>query len=32
MLAILFFAAIIVLLVAAIGAPYGQSWYARWDR
>jgi len=32
MLAILVFAATVFLLVAAVGAPYGQSWYARWDR
>lgn len=32
MFAVIIFAAIVFLLIAAIGAPYGQSWYARWDR
>lgn len=30
MFAIIIFAAIIFLLVAAIGTPYGQTWHGRW--
>jgi hypothetical protein len=30
MFAILVFAAIVFLLVAAVGTPYGQTWYGRW--
>ena len=32
MFAVIIFAAIVFLLIAAIGAPYCPSWYARWDR
>lgn len=31
MLTIAVFAALIFVLVAAVGMPYGQTWYARWN-
>lgn len=31
MFAIITFAAVIFLLVAAVGAPYQQTWYGRWN-
>ncbi|CAA0136769.1 Uncharacterised protein [Mycolicibacterium vanbaalenii] len=31
MLATIIFAAVIFLLVAAIGMPYKQTWYGRWN-
>lgn len=30
MLALIGFIALIVLLVAAVGTPYRQTWYGRW--
>ena len=30
MFTLLVFAAVILLLVAAIGTPYRQTWYGRW--
>jgi hypothetical protein len=30
MLGLIVFAAIVVLMVAALGLPYGQSWANRW--
>jgi hypothetical protein len=32
MLALITFGAVILLLIAAIGLPYPQTWYARWGR
>lgn len=31
MLALIAFAAVIFLLISAIGSPYGSTWYARWN-
>ncbi len=31
MLALTAFVAMIVVLVAAIGTPYGRTWYGRWN-
>ena len=31
MLALLVFAAVMLLLVAAVGHPYQQTWYGRWN-
>lgn len=31
MLALFAFATVIFLLIAAIGMPYRQTWYARWN-
>lgn len=31
MLALIVFAAIVILMIAALGLPYGQSWADRWD-
>ncbi|CAN3129442.1 Hydrophobic protein [Mycobacterium sp. smrl_JER01] len=30
MLTFLVFVAVLVLLVAAVGSPYGQTWFKRW--
>lgn len=30
MLTFLVFVAVLVLLVAAVGSPYGQTWFSRW--
>ncbi len=30
MLALIAFAAVVVVLLAILGLPYGQSWYGRW--
>ncbi len=31
MLTLIVMAAVVLLLIAAIGMPYGQTWYARWN-
>lgn len=31
MFGLIVFAAIVVLMIAAFGLPYGQSWANRWD-
>ena len=31
MLMLIVMAAMVLLLIAAIGMPYGQTWYARWN-
>ncbi|ADT99070.1 Uncharacterised protein [Mycolicibacterium gilvum] len=31
MLTLIVIAAVVLLLIAAIGMPYGQTWYARWN-
>lgn len=31
MLTLIVMAAVALLLIAAIGMPYGQTWYARWN-
>ncbi len=32
MFTVLVFAAVLLLLVAALGLPYQQTWYGRWHR
>lgn len=31
MLTLIVMAAVVLLLIAALGMPYGQTWYARWN-
>lgn len=31
MLTLIVMAVVVLLLIAAIGMPYGQTWYARWN-